>query len=75
MLGEEWNFSVSGHSHESFSTRTNKDSVGDGFGGSVDNLSGGQLLIDAEATVMEQSGIKEVIAVAANESSYPYDPY
>ena len=43
----------------------NKDSAGDGFGGSVDNVSGRQLLIDAEATEMQQPGIKVIIAVTA----------
>ena len=63
--------SVSGHSHESSDrTRTDEDSGGDGLGGSVDLfLSGRQLLADAEATVIRQPGITEVIAVAASESS------
>ena len=62
--------SVSGHSHESSNrTRTDEDSGGDGLGGSVDDLSGRQLLADAEATVIRQPGITEVIAVAASESS------
>ena len=30
-------------------TRTDKDNVGDGFDGTVDNLSGRQLLVVAEA--------------------------
>ena len=63
-----WSFSR--HSHESTSTRTDKDSGGDGFDCSVDILSGRQLLAVAEATAVQQPGIKEeVTAVAASKRS------
>ena len=61
ILEEGYNF----QSAESISKRTDKDSAGDGFGGSVDNVSGRQILIDAEATGMQQPGIKVIIAVTA----------
>ena len=54
---------------ESFSTWTDNDSGCDGFDGSVNNMSGRQLLAVAEATVMQQPGINDVIAVTASESS------
>ena len=63
-------FSVSRHSHESINTRTDKDSGGDGFDCSVEYLSGRQLLAVAEATAVQQPGIKEeVTAVAASKRS------
>ena len=44
------------HFNPESSTRTDKDSGGDSFGGFVDNQSGKQLPNDAEATVMRQRG-------------------
>ena len=58
-------FSVSGHSLESLSSRTDKDSRGDGL---ADNLSSRQLLDVVVATVMQKPDINEDIAVAASES-------
>ena len=67
-------FSVNGHSHESISTRTDEDTGGDCFGGSVDNLSGRQLLAVAKATIMKQRGIKEVMnSYGSQRKFYPYD--
>ena len=62
-------FSVSGCLHESISSPIDKNSGGDCFGGSVDNLSDRQLLAVAEATIIQPLVTKEVTVVAASESS------
>ena len=52
----EVTFSVSEHSHESFSIQTDKDSGGEDCGGSANNLSGRQLLAVAKTTLIQQEG-------------------